>query len=108
MRQRQQTTVAVHQVVAEIAEHRGEHDGCQNLTGSQQHMQLTCRDKATYGVPKSSQTKPDASIVAAFVVDLQHADRRRGASRGEMGAAAGLSVEASDLDDANLAVGRRR
>ena len=47
-------------------------------------------------------------VVPALVVDLEDADGRRLTGRGEMGAAAGLPVEADDLDDADLAVGRGR
>src|SRR4029077_5318905 len=50
----------------------------------------------------------DAAVVTPLVVDLEDADGRRIARRGEMGAAAGLSIEANDLDDADPAVGRGR
>src|SRR5450432_2583031 len=56
------------------------------------------------------QADADAAIVTALVVDLEYADLRRGAGRGEMRAAASLAVQSRYLDDADLAVrrGRRR
>src|SRR5262245_42437072 len=65
---------------------------------------------ATYGVEKSrffGQTDAHPPVVAAFVVDLEDADGWGLAGRREMRAAAGLTIEAFDLDDANFAIWRR-
>src|SRR6185369_3577734 len=51
----------------------------------------------------------DAPVVAALVFDLQDLHFRDIAQRIQMRTAAGLAVEADDIDDAHLAVlGRRR
>src|SRR5712691_5104624 len=53
------------------------------------------------------ETDPNATVVAALVVDLED-PHGPGAARGcEVRAAAGLSVEPDDLDDAHQAVGVR-
>jgi hypothetical protein len=49
-----------------------------------------------------------ASVVAALVVDLEDAERTGLRGRRQMRAAARLSVEPDDLDDAHGAVGRGR
>ena len=54
------------------------------------------------------QPNANAAVMAAFIVDLEDADRGRSPRRGEVRAAASLAVEAGNLDDANLAVRRRR
>src|SRR5258708_37348844 len=73
-----------------------------------------CRSESRHGSRRrplrgrSLQRNPQAPIVPALVLDLEDPEPARGPGRAEMRAAAGLAIEADDLDDANFAVRRRR
>src|SRR5881394_721265 len=56
---------------------------------------------------RAGEADAHASIVPAFVLDLEDANGARRSGRAEVRSAAGLAVEADDLDDADLSIQRR-